>query len=354
MILDAETLEPVAGVETLIRETEEPDAARAVEDRAARFCRRAEHRCARVGGRGDRSAARSFAPRPIGSPRARVAARRRRDASDGSARVAPGRAGRAVPLDAADGRLRGTAPGVNGLPRPRRRRERRRLYRALEAVLPWLPVVLALSANSPFLAGRRTGMQSNRAQILAELPRGGRRRRFAPTATGRRGSSVSSRSARSSTTRASGGTSARIRASARSRCGCPTSPRRSSAPRCWSGSIRQLVEQAEPRDHDPARRGDYVQNRWAAAHAGLDAELIHPDDDRQVTRARARARAARRRPAAARGNAPARARPRRGSRGHRRPHLSVAADARGLTRVRPRARPKSACPWRDPLPQRLR
>jgi len=40
-------------------------------------------------------------------------------------------------------------------------------------VLPWLPVVLALSANSPFVEGRVTGMLSNRASILAELPRGG-------------------------------------------------------------------------------------------------------------------------------------------------------------------------------------
>lgn len=30
--------------------------------------------------------------------------------------------------------------------------------RALEGVLPWLPLVLALSANSPYLAGRETGL----------------------------------------------------------------------------------------------------------------------------------------------------------------------------------------------------
>jgi glutamate---cysteine ligase / carboxylate-amine ligase len=33
---------------------------------------------------------------------------------------------------------------------------------------------------------------------------------------------------------------------------------------------------------DPARRGDYVQNRWAAARFGLGAELIHPDGERAV------------------------------------------------------------------------
>ena len=45
--------------------------------------------------------------------------------------------------------------------------------RALEFTLPWLPVVLALSANSPFLAGEDTGFSSNRGPILAELPRAG-------------------------------------------------------------------------------------------------------------------------------------------------------------------------------------
>src|SRR5207247_3759800 len=31
---------------------------------------------------------------------------------------------------------------------------------------------------------------------------------------------------------------------------------------------------------DPARRGDYVQNRWAAARFGPAAQLIHPDGTR--------------------------------------------------------------------------
>jgi carboxylate-amine ligase len=44
-------------------------------------------------------------------------------------------------------------------------------YRTLEGVLPWLPLVLALSANSPYLAGEETGLASNRAEILAQLPR---------------------------------------------------------------------------------------------------------------------------------------------------------------------------------------
>ena len=41
----------------------------------------------------------------------------------------------------------------------------------LEWVLPWLPILLAVSANSPYLAGEETGLASNRAEILAQLPR---------------------------------------------------------------------------------------------------------------------------------------------------------------------------------------
>jgi carboxylate-amine ligase len=46
-------------------------------------------------------------------------------------------------------------------------------FRTLETILPWMPLVLALSANSPYLAGRSTGLASNRAEILAQLPRSG-------------------------------------------------------------------------------------------------------------------------------------------------------------------------------------
>lgn len=42
--------------------------------------------------------------------------------------------------------------------------------RALEGVLPWLPLLLSLSANSPYLEGRETGARSSRAGRLAELP----------------------------------------------------------------------------------------------------------------------------------------------------------------------------------------
>lgn len=44
---------------------------------------------------------------------------------------------------------------------------------ALEFVLPWLPAVLAVSLNSPYLAGEDHGLYSARAGLLLELPRAG-------------------------------------------------------------------------------------------------------------------------------------------------------------------------------------
>jgi len=46
--------------------------------------------------------------------------------------------------------------------------------RALEGVLPWLPTLIALAANSPFAEGADTGCRSARIGRLGELPGGGR------------------------------------------------------------------------------------------------------------------------------------------------------------------------------------
>ena len=45
--------------------------------------------------------------------------------------------------------------------------------RAFEGLLPWLPTLLALSANSPFAEGEATGRRSERAVRLLDLPTGG-------------------------------------------------------------------------------------------------------------------------------------------------------------------------------------
>jgi glutamate---cysteine ligase / carboxylate-amine ligase len=155
-------------------------------------------------------------------------------------------------------------------------------YERLEAVLPWLPVVLALSANSPFVEGVATGMLSNRAAVLAELPRGG-----APPAFGSYAGWESwvERLVRLGVLEEY----TRIWWDVRPhpRFGTleirvadqPTSIDRTAL---IANAIVTLVASA-PSAETP--RGDYVQNRWAAARYGLDAELIHPDGAR-VVRAR--------------------------------------------------------------------
>ena len=52
----------------------------------------------------------------------------------------------------------------------------------LAAIVPWLPAVLALSLNSPYLDGQEQGALSARAVRLLELPRGGRPPSFASPA----------------------------------------------------------------------------------------------------------------------------------------------------------------------------
>jgi glutamate---cysteine ligase / carboxylate-amine ligase len=51
--------------------------------------------------------------------------------------------------------------------------------RTLAAIVPWLPDVLALSLNSPYIQGAETGALSSRAARLGELPRGAQPPAFA-------------------------------------------------------------------------------------------------------------------------------------------------------------------------------
>ena len=51
--------------------------------------------------------------------------------------------------------------------------------RTLAAIVPWLPDVLALSLNSPYIQGAETGTLSSRAARLGELPRGAQPPAFA-------------------------------------------------------------------------------------------------------------------------------------------------------------------------------
>jgi len=149
-------------------------------------------------------------------------------------------------------------------------------------VLPWLPVVLALSANSPFEAGVDTGMLSTRAGILAELPRGGAPPVFASYPAWE---AWVERLVRLGVVE----DETRIWWDARPhpRLGTlevriadqPTAPERTEL---LVRLLRDLVDRAPARAADHGGRGDYLQNRWAAARYGLDAQLVHPDGDRVV------------------------------------------------------------------------
>ena len=153
-------------------------------------------------------------------------------------------------------------------------------WERLESVLPWLPVVLAVSANSPFVDGEPSGMLSNRAPILAELPRAG-----APPAFGSYEGweqwveRLVALGVMADYTRIwwdvrphprLGTLEIRIADQA-------TSLERTEL---LVRMLRDLVRDAPSRTAD---RGDYAQNRWSAASAGLDAALLHPDGSRTAT-----------------------------------------------------------------------
>jgi glutamate---cysteine ligase / carboxylate-amine ligase len=173
--------------------------------------------------------------------------------------------------------------GVNGLHVHVGVESPERCWERLEAVLPWLPAVLAVSANSPYVDGEVTGMLSNRAGILAELPRAGAPPAFESydeweswverlTALG----------VIEDHTRiwwdvrpnpAFGTLELRI-------ADQPTSLERT---RLVIELLVRLVAEAPP--VRAADRGAYLQNRWSAARYGIDAELVHPEGDRIVTAA---------------------------------------------------------------------
>lgn len=153
------------------------------------------------------------------------------------------------------------------------------LWERLEAVLGWLPAVLALSCNSPFLDGVETGMLSNRAGVLAELPRGGAPPAFESYAAWEAWvERLVSLGVMADYTRLwwdvrphprFGTLEIRI-------ADQPTALDRTEL---LVGVIRDLVRDAPSRT---TSRGDYLQNRWAAARFGVDAQLIHPDGTRLV------------------------------------------------------------------------
>jgi carboxylate-amine ligase len=154
-------------------------------------------------------------------------------------------------------------------------------FRALEGVLPWLPVVLALAANSPYLSGEETGHMSVRGQVLAELPRAGAPPPFASYAEWERFvERYVALGLADGYTRfwwdirphPSLGT-LEIR--------MPDQPTALELTAAFAALLQALCGTA-PGLSRRADRGDYAQNRWAALHFGPRAQLIHPRGDRLV------------------------------------------------------------------------
>jgi carboxylate-amine ligase len=157
-------------------------------------------------------------------------------------------------------------------------------WRCLTAIVPWLPVVLALSTNSPWFAGEVTGMASNRAPVLGELPRAGAPPAFASYAEWE---SWVDRLVRL-------GVAAdytRIWWDARPHpmlgtleIRMPDQPTDVHLSAAFAALLQALCATAlegglpaATAELGDANRADYVQNRWSAARFGPGAELLHPD-----------------------------------------------------------------------------
>jgi carboxylate-amine ligase len=157
--------------------------------------------------------------------------------------------------------------------------------RALEAVLPWLPLVLALSANSPYLDGAETGLLSNRAEVLGLLPRHGAPPAFRSYGEWERfvDRLVAAGVVENYTTlwwdvrpHPRFGT-LEIR--------MPDQPTSLSLCGAFVALLQALAATAAEQamaDTDPAVRGIYQENRWAAGRFGAKARLIDGSGARRV------------------------------------------------------------------------
>jgi carboxylate-amine ligase len=151
--------------------------------------------------------------------------------------------------------------------------------RVLEGALPWMPAMLAVSANSPYLSGRATGHMSNRAEILAQLPRHGAPPVDWPGAVERmvelgivKDSNALWWDLRPSP--AFGTLEFRV-------ADQPTELARTVAFVALIQSLcGRLLDEADGR---PADRTLYEEARWAAAHYGPRARLPHPDGQHMAT-----------------------------------------------------------------------
>jgi carboxylate-amine ligase len=159
-------------------------------------------------------------------------------------------------------------------------------FRVMETILPWLPLVLALSANSPYLARRETGMLSTRAEVLGLLPRSGAPPAFRDYA-GWEAFIERVRAAGVAREYTSYWWDVRIHPSFGTlEIRMPDQPTSLERTASFVRVLREMCAWAigtPQRAFDPAERGIYAQNRWAASRFGPHAKLIHPDRDEALS-----------------------------------------------------------------------
>jgi carboxylate-amine ligase len=154
--------------------------------------------------------------------------------------------------------------------------------RVMELLIPWLPVVLALSANSPWFEGERTGLLSTRAEILGLLPRHGAPPRFESWADWER---LIARFVAAGVVPGYGGIHWDIRP--HPKFGTlevrmpdqPTDVARTGAFVRLLHALAAWALEQPPADRAAGDRAVFQQNRWAASRFGPRAELIHPERD---------------------------------------------------------------------------
>lgn len=154
--------------------------------------------------------------------------------------------------------------------------------RAHERALPWLPVVLALGANSPWFRGEKTGLLSTRSEVLATLPRSG-----TPPPFGSWGEwkAMIERWQRSGVLERPTQTWWDVRvhpALGTLEFRAPDQPTDAARSGALVALLHALGRWAAEGDGRRASRADYHTNRFFASRFGPRAQLIHPRQDRLV------------------------------------------------------------------------
>jgi glutamate---cysteine ligase / carboxylate-amine ligase len=152
--------------------------------------------------------------------------------------------------------------------------------RVMEHVIPWLPLVLALSANSPWFEGEQTGLLSTRAEILGLLPRHGAPPRFETWSDWER---LIRRFCDSGVVDTYTAIHWDVRPHPKYgtlEIRMPDQPTDVARTGAFVQFVHGLAAWALEQSAPSAQSGDravYDQNRWAASRFGPRALLIHPD-----------------------------------------------------------------------------